>query len=317
MVALLSRLPVEDSLKLCHRVVDGLCGRDPPHRGDYSATWSLEEWLELLSSLVALFHLAVGNKSSDEEVLAGLSDVGSGHAETVLNLALSSDKISSLHTPLLSLNLDVREDGALRPVTMEMNRDELNVLINSLEAANKSPDKTGVCGHTATCPHLGNLLTATTLVDIVKPVDQVEEGECDWEDDTGPFVYGVDICEVRDLDFELRGPSPQAALLMAYWPVEGWSSVKVSAGHGLAVLYAGTVVRTTAKEDVVDKGVLQQGQKYKDKASHETTTTTTATIITIIIIIIIIILDWTIQYLCRCSPAREEWLPPLLYASPP
>ncbi|XP_023250510.1 COMM domain-containing protein 8 [Seriola lalandi dorsalis] len=171
MVVLLSRLPVADSLKLCHRVVDGLCGRQPPCRGDYSATWSLEEWLELLSSLTALFRLAVGNNSSDEEVLAGLSGVGSGgHADTVLSvlrareeeirralldrtnsistatlqdfdwqlkLALSSDKISSLHTPLLSLSLDVREDGALRPVTMEMNRDELNTLINSLEAANK------------------------------------------------------------------------------------------------------------------------------------------------------------------------------------
>lgn len=54
-----------------------------------------------------------------------------------LQLALSSDKISSLHTPLLGLSLDVREDGALRSVTMEMNREELNTLISSLEAANK------------------------------------------------------------------------------------------------------------------------------------------------------------------------------------
>lgn len=57
-------------------------------------------------------------------------------------LALSSDKISSLNTPLLSLSLDVREDGALRPVAMEMNREELSALISSLEAANKvrTPD---------------------------------------------------------------------------------------------------------------------------------------------------------------------------------
>lgn len=95
-------------------------------------------------------------------------------------------------------------------------------------------------------------LTATTLVDIVKPVDQVEEGECNWEDDAGPFVYGIDICEVGDLDFELRGPSPQAALLMAYWPVEGWSSIQVSAGHGLAVLYAGTVVREHGSSRIVE-----------------------------------------------------------------
>ncbi|XP_042357010.1 COMM domain-containing protein 8 [Plectropomus leopardus] len=170
MVVLLNRLPASDCLKLCHRVVDGLCGREPPRRADYGTTWSLEEWLELLSSLTGLFRLTVGNNSSDEQVLAGLADVGSSHAEAVLSvlrarreeirdalldrtnsissatlqdfdwqlkLALSSDKISSLHTPLLSLSLDVRENTALRTVTMEMNREELNTLISSLEAANK------------------------------------------------------------------------------------------------------------------------------------------------------------------------------------
>ncbi|XP_068451595.1 COMM domain-containing protein 8 [Clinocottus analis] len=170
MAVLLKGLPVTECLKLCHKVVDGLCGREPPCRGDYSAPWSPEDWLELLSSLSALFRLAVGNNSSDEEVLAGLEDVGSSHAKAVLNvlrarreeirnalldrtnsissttlqdfdwqlkLALSSDKISSLHTPLLSLSLDVRENRALQSVTMEMNRDELNTLISSLEAANK------------------------------------------------------------------------------------------------------------------------------------------------------------------------------------
>lgn len=54
-----------------------------------------------------------------------------------LQLALSSDKISSLHTPLLSLNLDVRENGALQSVTVEMNKEELSTLISSLETANK------------------------------------------------------------------------------------------------------------------------------------------------------------------------------------
>ncbi|KAK2825810.1 hypothetical protein Q5P01_020024 [Channa striata] len=170
MVILLSRLAVTDCLKLCHSVVDGLCGREPPRRCNYSLTCSLEEWLELLNSLTVLFNVAVGKNSSDEEVLAGLSDVGSSRADVVLSvlrarqkeircalldrttsissatlkdfdwqlkLALSSDKISSLHTPLLCLSLDVRENGALRPVTIEMNREELNTLITSLEAANK------------------------------------------------------------------------------------------------------------------------------------------------------------------------------------
>ncbi|KAM3871294.1 COMM domain-containing protein 8 [Diretmus argenteus] len=156
--------------KLCHRVVDGLCGREPPHMADYSSTWSLEEWLELQKSLSALFRLAVGNNSSDKEVLAGLWDVDGGYGEAVLSvltsrreeirqalvertnsissatlqdfdwqlkLALSSDKISSLQTPLLSISLDVRENGVLRPIAVEMNREELHTLISSLEAANK------------------------------------------------------------------------------------------------------------------------------------------------------------------------------------
>uniref|UniRef100_A0AAQ4R000 COMM domain containing 8 n=1 Tax=Gasterosteus aculeatus aculeatus TaxID=481459 RepID=A0AAQ4R000_GASAC len=157
-------------LKLCHRVVDGLCGREPPHRGDYSASWSSDEWRELLDSLAALFRRAVGADSSDEEVVAGLSHAGSSHAQSVLTvltarrqeirdallgrsnsissallqdfdwqlkLAVSSDKSSSLHTPLLSLSLDVRDNTALQSVTMEMNREELNTLVSSLEAANK------------------------------------------------------------------------------------------------------------------------------------------------------------------------------------
>uniref|UniRef100_A0A3B4EYA2 COMMD8 helical N-terminal domain-containing protein n=1 Tax=Pundamilia nyererei TaxID=303518 RepID=A0A3B4EYA2_9CICH len=60
---------------LCHRVVDSLCGREPPHRGDYSATWSLQEWLQLLDSLTALFRLAVVNNISDEVVRNSQAEV--------------------------------------------------------------------------------------------------------------------------------------------------------------------------------------------------------------------------------------------------
>ncbi|XP_027856420.1 COMM domain-containing protein 8 isoform X1 [Xiphophorus couchianus] len=196
MMEILSRISATDCVKLCHRVVDGLCGREPPCRSDYSTTWSLEEWLQLLDFLTSLFRLAVGNDIPDEEVsgaggasvfcpsaqvvtscpagsvqvLAKLSDADHSHADAVLSvlrgrweeirralldrtssissatlqdfdwqlkLALSSDKISSLNTPLLSLCLDVRENGALRPITMELNREEVSTLISSLEAANK------------------------------------------------------------------------------------------------------------------------------------------------------------------------------------
>lgn len=52
-------------------------------------------------------------------------------------LALSSDKISMLQMPLLNLDLDVRENGEIKPISIEMNKEELQNLINALEAANK------------------------------------------------------------------------------------------------------------------------------------------------------------------------------------
>jgi hypothetical protein len=52
-------------------------------------------------------------------------------------LALSSDKIATLQMPLLSLHLDVKENGEVKPYSVEMSKEELQNLINSLEAANK------------------------------------------------------------------------------------------------------------------------------------------------------------------------------------
>lgn len=39
--------------------------------------------------------------------------------------------------PLLNLDLDVRENGEIKPISIEMNKEELQNLINALEAANK------------------------------------------------------------------------------------------------------------------------------------------------------------------------------------
>ncbi|XP_040852774.1 COMM domain-containing protein 8-like, partial [Ochotona curzoniae] len=52
-------------------------------------------------------------------------------------LALSSDKIATLQMPLLNLHLDVKENGEVKPYTIEMSKEELQNLITSLEAANK------------------------------------------------------------------------------------------------------------------------------------------------------------------------------------
>nr|ADO29102.1 comm domain-containing protein 8 [Ictalurus punctatus] len=170
MLKLLDKISPTECPKLLHRVVDGLCGRSHPKHIEYAVTWSLLEWGELISSLNYFFRVAVGRKCSDQEVQELLGDLESVHAEAVqqcvnarqeeirqalvdrtnricstqlddfnwqLKLALSSDKLSSLNTPLLNLCLDLTENGIQRAVNIEMSKEELNTLITSLEAANK------------------------------------------------------------------------------------------------------------------------------------------------------------------------------------
>lgn len=57
------------------------------------------------------------------------------------------------------------------------------------------------------------LKNISALVDVVKPVDYVEEGEGEGENNPRPSVDGVHVGQVWDFDFELRGSSPQARFL--------------------------------------------------------------------------------------------------------
>lgn len=72
--------------------------------------------------------------------------------------------------------------------------------------------------------------TSTKMVqsDVVEPVDEVEQWENGGEDDSGPAVDGVHIRQVWDFNFELGGPSPQAA------PLLGGAVQGVAAGRARA-----------------------------------------------------------------------------------
>lgn len=60
---------------------------------------------------------------------------------------------------------------------------------------------------------MGYKKTISALIDVVKPVDDVEEGEAEGEYYPWPSVDGVHIRQVWDFDFELRRSSPQAGFL--------------------------------------------------------------------------------------------------------
>ncbi|XP_067387289.1 COMM domain-containing protein 8 [Emydura macquarii macquarii] len=167
---LLEKLPVDQALKFLHRVVDGICGRAYPRYQDYGTIWNLTEWMEVLEETITYFKTTVGKNLSDEEAVQQLNELNSSYQEAItkclkgrkeeirqalvegisaissaqlqdfdwqLKLALSSDKISMLQMPLLNLDLDVKENGEIKPVSIEMNKEELQNLINALEAANK------------------------------------------------------------------------------------------------------------------------------------------------------------------------------------
>ncbi|CAM4552667.1 unnamed protein product [Caretta caretta] len=170
MLLQLEKLPADQVLKFLHQVVDGICGRAYCRYQDYGSVWNLTEWMAVLEETTTYFKTTVGKNLSDEEAVQQLNELSSSHQEAItkclkgrkeeirhalvesisaissaqlqdfdwqLKLALSSDKISMLQMPLLNLDLDVKENGEIKPVSVEMNKEELQNLINALEAANK------------------------------------------------------------------------------------------------------------------------------------------------------------------------------------
>uniref|UniRef100_A0A8C4Y2G8 COMM domain containing 8 n=1 Tax=Gopherus evgoodei TaxID=1825980 RepID=A0A8C4Y2G8_9SAUR len=134
-------------LQFLHQIVDGICGRAYCRYQDYGSVWNLAEWMEILEETTTYFKTTVGKNLSDEEAVQQLNELSSSYQEAITKClkgrkeeirhslmwwpggritfnALSSDKISMLQMPLLNLDLDVKEN-------------ELQNLINALEAANK------------------------------------------------------------------------------------------------------------------------------------------------------------------------------------
>lgn len=52
-------------------------------------------------------------------------------------MVLASDKIAGIRKTVVSMDLDIQQGNTVRPVTVEMTKEELKNLITSLEAANK------------------------------------------------------------------------------------------------------------------------------------------------------------------------------------
>lgn len=78
-------------------------------------------------------------------------------------------------------------------------------------------------------------------MDVVKPVNYVEEGKNGGEDHSRPLVNGVDIGQVWDVDLELGSPSPEPAFLLGGVALQGAVAV-VLPSHGRPAVLQGRAV---------------------------------------------------------------------------
>ncbi|MEE6462115.1 hypothetical protein FKM82_001497 [Ascaphus truei] len=115
---LIGRLPATQ----CPQVGNTLIGLSPEHQ---------EVILKCLKSRKAEIAEALVGK------VCAMSSAYLQDFDWQLKLGLSSDKLSTLQMPLVNLDLDITQNGDIKPVSIEMNKEELQNLINSLEAANK------------------------------------------------------------------------------------------------------------------------------------------------------------------------------------
>ena len=156
----LQKLPTEQGLQLLHKIIDGTCGRTYPLYQDYHRVWDSAEWMHVLEDITTFFRAVVGKNLSDEEMSQQLNQLNSSHQEAImkclkrrkdeikqtlleetvdissaqlqnfdwqLKLALPSDKIAILQMPLLNIHLDVKENGEVKPYSVEMSKEELKI----------------------------------------------------------------------------------------------------------------------------------------------------------------------------------------------
>ena len=116
--------------------------------------------MHVLEDITTFFRAVVGKNLSDEEMSQQLNQLNSSHQEAImkclkrrkdeikqtlleetvdissaqlqnfdwqLKLALPSDKIAILQMPLLNIHLDVKENGEVKPYSVEMSKEELKI----------------------------------------------------------------------------------------------------------------------------------------------------------------------------------------------
>ncbi|XP_033098329.1 COMM domain-containing protein 8-like [Anneissia japonica] len=167
---LLSKCPVDRIEEFGHGLIDGILGRARLRYKDYGKIWDIEEWFDVLDACQRCVKKMSQKELTKEQVSQLFDGVPADHVQGFvgcvniravelrqhlleevtaishshlqnfdwkLKLALSSDKISSVQEPLVSVDFDISSGDETETVSLEMNQDEFKKFVNSLEAASK------------------------------------------------------------------------------------------------------------------------------------------------------------------------------------
>jgi hypothetical protein len=86
------------------------------------------------------------------------------------------------------------------------------------------------------------LTEGCSLVHIIKPIDDVEEGKHHREENAGPPINGIHISQVGDGDFQLRGTSPQATFLLCHMSLQSVAAKTMPRQPSFSILDAGGII---------------------------------------------------------------------------
>ncbi|OWF44220.1 COMM domain-containing protein 8-like [Mizuhopecten yessoensis] len=167
---LLRKLESKQVSSVLHTLVDGVCHRCQPSYQDYSKVWSLQQWWSVVDMYQSLIKAAVRESFTKDRIYQELGALSEDLKQTVVDvvnsrrdeiqnqlmaethnisqavlsdfdwkvkLIMSSDKISSVQEPVVSLDLDIGSGQDNTIHSIELNKEELDKLISSLEGANK------------------------------------------------------------------------------------------------------------------------------------------------------------------------------------
>ncbi|KAL8587627.1 hypothetical protein ACOMHN_045316 [Nucella lapillus] len=168
----LSKLPPSDTSDLCHALAEQICHNRALAPEAYLKTLSLEEWWALTGVLRNFLTSSAKNDNTKDQMLESLKAVSEEQRKTIaeaatvhraelrnrlmedttaisqcvlrdfdwqLKLVMSSDKLATINEPLLNVDLDLQDEaGNGRQVALELDREELKKLLNSLEGCSKA-----------------------------------------------------------------------------------------------------------------------------------------------------------------------------------